>query len=37
MTKHLCGSPGQCLKLILHIREQEREIAALMIMRDHPS
>ncbi len=37
MTKDLCGSPSQCLKMLLHIREQKLETAALMIMRDHAS
>ncbi len=32
MTKELCGSPSQCLKMLLHIREQKREIAAMVIM-----
>jgi hypothetical protein len=32
MTKHLCGSLGRCLKMVLHIREREREISTLMIM-----
>ena len=32
MPKDLRGRPSQCLKMPLHIREQKREIAALMIM-----
>jgi hypothetical protein len=36
MTKHVRRSLGQCLEMALHIREQEREIATLMIMRDYP-
>jgi len=37
MTKHLCGSLYECLKMSLHIREQECEIAAVMIMCHDPS
>ncbi len=32
MTKDLCGSPSQCLKMLLCIREQQLERAAVMIM-----
>ncbi len=32
MTKDLCGSPSQCLKMLLYIREQQLERAAVMIM-----
>ncbi len=37
MTEHVSGSLGECLKMDLHIGEQEREISTLMIMRDNPS
>jgi len=37
MTEHLFGSQGERLKMGLHIRDQECEIAPLMIMGDHPS
>jgi len=37
MTEHVSGSLGQCLKMGSHIREQEIEVAALMVMRDHSS
>src|SRR5512135_854463 len=37
MTKHISGSLGQYLKMVLHIREQEREITAVMIMGHDPS
>src|SRR5216684_971548 len=37
MTKHISRSLGQCLKMVLHIREQEREITAVMIMSHDPS
>jgi hypothetical protein len=37
MTKHLMRSPSESLKMGVHIREQKREIATLMIVRDHPS
>ena len=37
MTEHLFGSQGERLKMGLHIRDQECEIASLMSMRDHPS
>ena len=37
MTKHISGSLGQCLKMVLHICEQEREIAAVMMMCHDPS
>jgi hypothetical protein len=37
MTKHLCGSLCECLKMRLHIREQECEITAVMIMCHNPS
>ncbi len=32
MPKDLCGSLGQCLKMLLNIREQKLERAAVMIM-----
>jgi len=32
MTKDLCGSPSQCLKMLLHIREEQFKGAAVMIM-----
>src|ERR1017187_5902703 len=32
MTKDLCGSLNQRLKMLLHIREQQLESAAVMIM-----
>ncbi len=35
MTEHVSGSLGECLKMGPYIREQELEIPALMIMRDH--
>ncbi len=37
MSEHICGSQGECLKMGLHIRDQEVEIPPLMIMSDHPS
>jgi hypothetical protein len=37
MLEHICGSQGKCLKMGLHIRDQEFEISPLMIMGDHPS
>src|SRR5436305_9600421 len=37
MTEHGIGSLAECLKMGLHIRKQEVELAALMIMRDHSS
>ena len=37
MTKHLCGSLCECLKMSLHIRKQECEIAAVMIVCHDPS
>ncbi len=37
MTEHVCGSLGEYLKMGLHIRKQEIELAALMMMGDHPS
>src|SRR5258707_5994997 len=37
MTKHLCGSLCECLKMSLYIRKQECEIAAVMIMCHDPS
>ncbi len=35
MTEHGSLSLGECLKMGTHVREQELEIPALMIMRDH--
>ena len=35
ITEHISGSLGECLKMGLHIRKQEIEIPALMIMRNH--
>src|SRR2546426_3746108 len=37
MLEHICGSQGECLKMGLHISNQEFEISPLMIMGDHPS
>ena len=37
MTEHVSGRLSECLKMGLHIREQDLEIAALMIMRDRAS
>jgi hypothetical protein len=37
MTEHIFGSQTECLKMGLHICEQESEIAPLMIMRDYSS
>ena len=37
MLEHVSWILGECLKMGLHIREQEIEIFSLMIMRDHPS
>jgi hypothetical protein len=37
MTEHVSWILGECLKMGLHIREQEIEIFSLMIMCDHPS
>ncbi len=37
MAKDLCRSPSQCLKMVLHICEQEREVTAVMIMGHHPT
>ena len=37
MTKELCGSPSQCLKMLLDIREQQLEMATVMIMGHHTS
>ena len=37
MTKDLYGMPSQCLKMLLHIREQQLEHAAVMIMDHDPS
>ena len=37
MTEQGCGSLGENPKMVLHIREQELEISALMIMRHDPS
>ena len=37
MAKDLCRSPSQRLKMLLHIREQQLESAAVMIMGHDPS
>jgi hypothetical protein len=37
MAKDLCGSLGQRLKMLLHIREQKLKSAPAMIMRHNPS
>lgn len=37
MTKNLCGSLPQCLKMVLHIREEQFESAPVMIMGDDSS
>src|SRR5438309_12122050 len=37
MPKDLYGSSSQCLKMLLHIREQQLKGAAVMIMRHDPS
>jgi hypothetical protein len=37
MTKHIFGSQGECLKMDLHIGDQEFESSPLMSMGDHPS
>jgi len=37
MTKDLCGSLTQRLKMLLHIREEQFKRAAVMIMRHDPS
>src|SRR5712691_2452335 len=36
ITEDISGSLRESLKMGVHIRKQELEIAALMIMRDHP-
>src|SRR5260370_21532724 len=37
MTKDLCGSLNQCLKMLLHIGKEQFESAAVMIMGHDPS
>ena len=37
MPKDLCGSLGQYLKMLLHIREEQFKSATVMIMGHDPS
>ena len=37
MTKDFSWSPGECLEMLRHIREQKLERLAMMIMRHDPS
>jgi len=36
MTEYISGSLGKCLKMCLYISKQQIEMAALMIVPDHP-
>jgi hypothetical protein len=37
MTEYVIWSLGECLKMGVHVREEEFEISPLMIMGDNPS
>lgn len=36
MVENVIWSLGECLKMDVHVREEEFEISSLMIMGDHP-
>ena len=37
MTEYIIWGLGECLKMGVHVREEELEISSLMIMGDNPS